>query len=114
MLCHKALLRLGSVPTAALLLAGCLSMGRESPGPQEAKTARAVARGSDVPLVPVPPPPLGRQEAGATPPPAARPPHPPPATPIAATPASRAATPVPDRRAALPTARQLYQAAHDS
>lgn len=66
----------------ALLLAGCVTNGRPLPASFDTDTTRLLVKAADIPLVPVPPPPLGQPAE-----------EPPPGPPIATAPAVPTATP---------------------
>jgi hypothetical protein len=92
--------------------AGCVSIGRPLPATHTAAPPAMVAKAQDVPLVPIPPPPVGVPDEVPKPPPVAvtptsAPPKPmndlPPAPPVAVD-----TPPVP-----AVTARQLYTAARE-
>jgi hypothetical protein len=124
------------MPLISISLAGCVATGRPLPekGPAPVLVARAQTPGPEIPLVPVPPPPLGLPGEPTPPPPSlptpSKPASPGPASPVIATPTSTAnptplpgATPVPTTpvEAPVPTpvpaagvsGRQLYQTAQE-
>jgi hypothetical protein len=121
--CGMKLAWIGTSLCVTVGLIGCVTTGRSLDSLRTRAAGDPVARGSEFPLVPVPPPPLGRPDtpgpivpaSAVAPAPSAPTPSSPavPASSPAALgrPTAPAAPAVPAASPAAPTARQLYQEA---